>query len=188
MVGRRAEFRPRPDPGRTVVAPRTIALRPAGGDLVIGMINDPVLRVDAASGSPTSMVRGGRLAGPRRLIVWGESSVASTAGRPVDLLAGIEATVTGRPGAQSSSTRTRACTAAVQVAGARRAGGAVGRPYNKDPAGAVRRVIPFRSALSWLTRISKESPVKNGARKRLRNVATGDRARRDSRFTIRPPA
>jgi apolipoprotein N-acyltransferase len=124
-----------------------------------GVASNPVLRVDASQRLTASLVGGGRLAGSRPdLIVWGESSVAFHLQDDQSLLARIEA-LSRAAGAQILVNQdSRAHGTQSKVAVLVGPGGADGT-YTKTRLVPFGEYIPFRSALSWLTKISRASPV-----------------------------
>jgi apolipoprotein N-acyltransferase len=137
---------------------------PAAGTATIALVqpgvdNNPVRRVDASQRLTASLVPGGSLAGARPdLIVWGESSVAFHLQDDQALLARIEA-LSRAAGAQilvnqDSYVHGTQSKVAVLVGP-----GGVDGTYTKTRLVPFGEYIPFRSALSWLTKISKASPV-----------------------------
>lgn len=124
-----------------------------------GVASNPVLRVDASQRLTASLVRGGSPAGPRPdLIVWGESSVAFHLQDDQSLLTRIKA-LSRAAGAQilvnqDSYVHGTQSKVAVLVGP-----DGIDGTYTKTRLVPFGEYIPFRSALSWLTRISKASPV-----------------------------
>ncbi len=124
-----------------------------------GVANNPVLGVDASQRLTASLVRGGSPAGPQPdLIVWGESSVAFHLQDDQSLLARIKA-LSRAAGAQilvnqDSYVHGTQSKVAVLVGP-----DGIDGTYAKTRLVPFGEYIPFRSALSWLTKISKASPV-----------------------------
>jgi apolipoprotein N-acyltransferase len=124
-----------------------------------GIVSNPVLSVDASQRLTARLSRGGRLSRVRpNLIVWGESSVAFHLQSDRSLLTSIEA-LSAADGAQilvnqDSVINGRHSKVAVLVG---RSG--IDGTYLKTRLVPFGEYIPFRSALSWLTRISRAAPV-----------------------------
>jgi apolipoprotein N-acyltransferase len=126
-----------------------------------GVVNDPNLRVDASQRLTEDLVRGdgpaGRDARPD-LIVWGESSVAYHLDSDRSLLRSIEKiSAIGHTQIlvnQDSEYDGSKSKVAVLVGP-----GGIAGTYTKTRLVPFGEYIPFRSALSWLTDISRAAPV-----------------------------
>src|SRR5579875_3876759 len=124
-----------------------------------GIINSPTHTVDASQALTERISGAGGIGGSRPdLIVWGESSVGFYLGRDKRLLASIEA-LSARDGAQilvnQDSLVGADKTKVAVLVGPRGVAGT----YTKTRLVPFGEYIPFRSALSWLTSISKAAPV-----------------------------
>jgi apolipoprotein N-acyltransferase len=124
-----------------------------------GIVRNRVQSVDASQLLTASLIRGSRLGGARPdLIVWGESSVAFHLQNDQSLLSSIKA-LSGKAGAQilvNQDSHFQGHQSKVAVL--------VGRygihgTYMKTRLVPFGEYIPFRSALSWLTSISRAAPV-----------------------------
>jgi apolipoprotein N-acyltransferase len=124
-----------------------------------GIVSSPSGRVDASQSLTDRLSRTGSLKGARPdLIVWGESSVGFYLHQDKGLLSSIEH-LSARDGAQilvnqDSLVNNDKSKVAVLVGPNGIAG-----TYTKTRLVPFGEYIPFRSALSWLTSISKAAPV-----------------------------
>jgi apolipoprotein N-acyltransferase len=124
-----------------------------------GVVSNPVLRVDASQRLTASLVRGGRPAGARPdLIVWGESSVAFHLQDDQLLLARIKA-LSRAAGAQILVNQDSYAHGTQSKVAVLVGPDGIDGTYTKTRLVPFGEYIPFRSALSWLTKISKASPV-----------------------------
>ena len=140
-------------PGVPAVRTATVAL------VQPGVVNNPVLRVDASQRLTAGLLGAGRPAGARPdLIAWGESSVAFHLQDDQSLLASIKA-LSRAAGAQILVNQDSHANGTQSKVAALVGPGGVDGTYTKTRLVPFGEYIPFRSALSWLTRISKASPV-----------------------------
>ncbi len=124
-----------------------------------GIVNSPSHRVDASQALTARLIRAGGVNGSRPdLIVWGESSVGFYLGRDRGLLASIEA-LSARAGAQILVNQDSLVNGDKSKVAVLVGPHGVAGTYTKTRLVPFGEYIPFRSALSWLTSISRAAPV-----------------------------